>query len=118
MGAPAGEGQSGGYNIPVSLSAASSTSTPLNQAAGVVFNFGSPGASGSVYHQEANPVNPVTATSSAALGEGATATSTSELGDIMGSGAGLKLTPAVLAIGAAILLLVAVGAYVIAKRKG
>lgn len=113
MGAPAGEGQSGGYNIPVSLSAASSTSTPLNQAAGVVFNFGSPGASGDINRQEANPISTPTATSAAALGEGATATATSDLKDI---GGGFKLTPQIAIIGGVVLVALLAGVFFVARR--
>lgn len=59
---------SAGYTIPVSASIAESTSIPQNQAAGTVFNFASPGASGDWYSQEANPINPATAVSSASTG--------------------------------------------------
>lgn len=57
-----------GYTIPISASIAESTSMPQNQAAGTVFNFASPGASGDWYSQEANPINPATAVSSASTG--------------------------------------------------
>lgn len=107
-------GGGGGYNIPVSLSAASSTSTPLNQAAGTVFNFSSPGASGDVYHQEANPVNPATATSSAALGGDSNAeTALGNLGQSTG------IEPKYLVIGGAVLLVVAIiGVAMVLRRKG
>lgn len=104
-----------GYNIPVSVSAASSTSTPLNQAAGTVFNFSSPGASGDVYHQEANPINPATATSSAALGGPSNAQTS--LGDLGQGGGGLALTPKVMMIGAAVFLVVVAAAVVYLKKK-
>ena len=69
-------GSGAGYNIPVSLSLAESYATPQNTAAGTVFNFASPFASGDTYSQQANPVNPATATSSAAQRD-ATAQTTS-----------------------------------------
>lgn len=53
-----------GYDIGVSSSNAQSFSTPQNTAAGTVFNFSSPGASGDWYDQNAtgNPVATAVAT--------------------------------------------------------
>lgn len=108
-----GTGGGGGYNIPVSLSAASSVSTPLNQAAGTVFNFNSPGASGDVYHQEANPVNPATATSSAALGGDSNAeTALGNLGQATG------IPPKYLLIGGGVVAAVVVIGLFLYLRKG
>lgn len=61
-----------GYNIPISVSLAESHSLPQNTEAGTNFYFGSvSGPSGITNSQEANPINPATATSSAAEGNAA-----------------------------------------------
>lgn len=66
-----------GYNIPISVSAAASTSVPQNQSAGTVFNFSSPGGGNSWLDQTANPVSTATATSAAALGDAVATTADS-----------------------------------------
>lgn len=56
------------YNIPVSLSAASTTTATAAQDTSVTFNFASPNATGGVHTVEANPIAPATAVSSASNG--------------------------------------------------
>lgn len=57
-----------GYNIPVSLSFAETTTSSLAEDAGTTFNFSSPGASGGNPTDLSQPEAPATATSSAANG--------------------------------------------------
>lgn len=66
MGEEGGSGSGAGYNIPISLSSARTTSLNPNQIAGTVINFGSGDASGGWYDQTASPYQPATAVSSAA----------------------------------------------------
>ena len=54
-----------GYNIPISLSAASTTTSSLSQDVSTTFNFTSPGASGAKGDVVSNPIAPATAVSSA-----------------------------------------------------
>jgi hypothetical protein len=56
------------YNIPVSLSAASTTTATAAQDTSVTFNFASPNATGGTHTVEANPIAPATAVSSASNG--------------------------------------------------
>lgn len=75
-----------GYNIPISVSMAETFSLPQNTAAGTVFDFGPVGGnSGDVYSQEANPIAPATATSSAAEGNAASIPSENTQGQSQGS---------------------------------
>lgn len=99
-------GAAGGYNIPVSLSDASGFSMPTNFNAPTVFNFGSPGSRFDfTSSQEANPVMPVTATSSAAEGNAGSSSSGSGVGTATSAIASL-LTPTNLLIAGAVVALV------------
>jgi hypothetical protein len=69
-----------GYNIPVSLSAASTTSLPQNTGMPVYFVFDSTDSRFGAFSQEANPVQPATATSSAANGKASSESSGSGVG--------------------------------------
>lgn len=64
MSAPAG-GAGGGYNIPISVSRAETTSQNPNQIAGSNINFGSGDVHGGWYDQTNEPYQPATAVSSA-----------------------------------------------------
>lgn len=97
-----------GYNIPISLSLAQSVSTPISITAPTVFNFSSPNASGGFASSEANPYNPVTATSSAA--EGNAAASSGIGGSAQAAATGSNLSTWLL-IGAAV-----VGLYLLVKH--
>lgn len=96
------EGAGVGYNIPISVSRAQSFSVPQEQAAGTVFNFSSPGASGDWYSQGQRSETPTTATSSAAQRDANATTGAVSTG----GGGGNSLLPAVGAILGGIALLV------------
>jgi hypothetical protein len=68
-----------GYNIPVSLSAASTDIAALTTSAGTTFNFASPFARGDIYETENNPSGAATATSAAAQRDASAVTSDSGL---------------------------------------
>lgn len=111
-GESGGGGQSGGYNVPISLSQAETTALPQNLAAGTVFNFSSPGASGDWYNLTANPDQAATATSSAATdGDASTSSLASKL-----TGGNLS-NGALLAIGGVALVGIGVAAYLLLRKK-
>lgn len=113
-----GGGGGGGYNIPVSLSIADSFAAPQQTSAGTTFNFSSPGSHGDEFYGELSSVNPATATSSAALGDNAKATSTTDQGPVTsGTGGGGKVNWAMIGIAAGVSLAIAVGVYLYARRR-
>ena len=69
-----------GYNIPVSISNATTSTLPISIGAQTTFNFSSPYATGGYNSTQANPIAPATATSSAALGNAAASSSGSGVG--------------------------------------
>lgn len=101
-----------GYNIPISVSAAASTSIPQNSAAGTVFNFSSPGGGNTWYDQVANPVSTATATSSAALEDAVAVTDDS--GNVS---QGLQLSKKQLIYGGIVLVAVAIAIVMVVKSR-
>lgn len=76
----ADSGGGGGYELPISLSAAESTSIPQTVSAGVNFFFASPNSRGDVFDFEQESILPATATSTSAQGDATSETGVSALG--------------------------------------
>lgn len=78
-----------GYEIPISVSAAETMSIPQNLATPTYFVFAPTGSVGGDLSQQANPYQPATATSSAAVGgSAASATGAQSAGGLGGIGSG------------------------------
>lgn len=102
----------GGYNIPISLSFASTTTSSASQNAPTVFNFNSPNATGGESNSTSEPIAPATATSSAAEGNAASGTSGSGVGATGASSSSLTSYLPYILIGGAVL------AFIVLRKKG
>jgi hypothetical protein len=120
-GAGGGGGGGGGYNIPISASIAQTFSVPQTTNAPSYIIFGAGNRTGGDIEQNPSNINPATATSSAAQGDGSRAASSSEGSGVSGllpnSGGGLD-TKTVLLIGGglALLLIAGIVAIVVIKK--
>ena len=89
-----------GYEIPISISNAQSFSAPQSLTAPVVFNFGG-GSVGLDTSNEQSPINPVTASSAAALGNADSKAEVAASGK--GSTLGIDTTKLVLILAVAVI---------------
>lgn len=103
-----------GYEIPISVSAASSFSVPQSIASPTIFNFGAGDVDGGHYANEQDPVQPVTATASAALGGDSNAASSTPIS--MGGKLDTKTILIFGAVGAALLTVGIVAIYLIRRK--
>ncbi len=104
---------SAGYEIPISVSAASSFSVPQSIATPTIFNFGSGDVDGGHFSNEQDPVQPVTATASAALGGDSNAASSTPIS----MGAGINPNTILIAGAVVVSLVIAVAAIYLIKHK-
>ena len=112
MSAPTGGagGAGGGYNIPISVSRAETTSLNPNQIAGSQINFGSGDMHGGWYDQTNEPYQPATAVSSASQRD-----AQSNLGGI-GLPAASGINPATLYVVAGVGIVAVVAAIYFARK--
>ncbi len=102
---------SGGYSIPISGSQSAAQSQQL--AAGTVFNFYSPGASGDWYDQSATPVSRAESTAASAPGGTATAATGGGAIDLPG---GFQVDTKTMLIVAGVALVAIIGAIWLARK--
>ena len=112
---PSGGG-GGGYNIPVSVSAASTFSVPQTINAPSYVVYGSANRVGGDTEQNPSNINPATATSSAAEGNAGSSSSGSGVSGLLGGGLDSKTLLIIGGAGLAVVALIVV-AIVVTRHK-
>lgn len=103
-----------GYEIPISVGVASSFSVPQSVVSPTIFNFGTGNVEGGEYDNEQSPIQPVTATASAALGGDSNAASSTPIA--LGGKLDTKTILIFGAVGAALLTVGIVAIYLIRRK--